>query len=83
MKFFRLTALLLAASLSMTSCGFIIVNDISGQQQEETEAAEYTPGADDYVYGEYTKYDASGDGKQLAEQILTFLQKRLRFGSCL
>ena len=37
MKFIRLTALLLAASLSMTSCGFIIVNDISGQKQEETE----------------------------------------------
>ncbi|MBQ7930390.1 MAG: hypothetical protein IJ334_05170 [Clostridia bacterium] len=76
MKFIRLTALLLAASLSMTSCGFIIVNDISGQKQEETEATEHTPGADDYVFGEYTKYDASGDGKQLAEQYLNQLPER-------
>jgi len=76
MKFIRLTALLLAASLSMTSCGFIIVNDISGQKQEETAADHASPGADDYVYTEYTKYDASGDGKQLAEQYLSEIPER-------
>ncbi|MBQ2727503.1 MAG: hypothetical protein IJF78_17530 [Clostridia bacterium] len=76
MKFLRLTALLLAASLSMTSCGFIIVNDISGEKQEETAADHTSPGADDYVFTEYTKYDASGDGKQLAEQYLSSISKR-------
>lgn len=76
MKFLRLTALLLAASLSFTSCGFIIVNDISGQQTEETEPADTEAGADDYDYTEYTKYDSSGDGKALAEQYLSELPVR-------
>lgn len=76
MKYTRLTALLLAASLSMTSCGFIIVNDISGQKQEETAAADHETGAGDYVYTEYTKYDASGDGRQLADQYLSSIPKR-------
>ncbi len=76
MKFIRLTALLLAASLSMTSCGFIIVNDISGEKPEETAAVDHESGADDYIYTEYTKYDVSGDGKQLAEQYLSEIPKR-------
>ncbi len=76
MKFTRLAALLLAASLSMTSCGFIVVNDISGQAQKETEAAEPAPGADGYVFGKYKKYNTSGDGTQLAEQYLNQLPER-------
>lgn len=76
MKFIRLTALLTAVSLSLTSCGLIIVNDLSGQKKEELADENRQPGEDDYVYSEYTKYDTSADGKQLARQYLEQLPER-------
>ncbi|MBQ8369610.1 MAG: hypothetical protein IJY35_06500 [Clostridia bacterium] len=76
MKFTRISALLLAASLSFSSCGFIIVNDISSEQAQTAETSSPNADAQDYTYTEYTKYDSSSDGRAMAEQYLSELPER-------
>ena len=80
----NLLALILAFAmiLSMTSCGFIIINDISGEHESEqgetdTIAGEMDPATED----KYTKYEDAVSKRDLAREYLSELPERYYDGA--
>ena len=70
-----LSALLL---LSSTSCGFIIVNDMSEEEESESETSETKASETSHAEEDssYTKYTPDTDKKALSEQYLSELPER-------
>ena len=75
--------LALVVILSMTSCGFIIINDISGEHESEPDETDTVAGDKDPDSGDkYTKYEEQGVSKRdLAKEFLAELPERYYDGA--
>lgn len=82
MRFKRIISSFLLAgfTLSASSCGFVIINDVSKDTRSETSSSEETDGGgttnSGYEYTEFKKYDGGESRKKQAEKYLAELPER-------